>query len=275
MKEIFKISILLNVVLLGSLAVPYQSKVQSPQSIVQAPALRPISVPAPVVKMVVAPFRWNQLVDTNDYRNFVTNLRAVGCPETTVENVVRGDTEQVYSLMRERLGISATEDSRWSAQAQMQMTAYLLGQSPATVSAQNTVADDHVVQPPMGQQTEANTLVAFLQNADLTSPGMTAEQAQETSDLRATYLTQMSGSHAVGNRPDQSSTSDPDNITPNQSEADNSQTLQVQKNTARMQRTPAEQALIEASQQQSILAGLFGGGAAMQYEQYQTTQPGQ
>ena len=43
----------------------------------------------------VAPLRWSDLEST-DYRQYIANLRAAGCPEQTVRDVVTADLRQVY-----------------------------------------------------------------------------------------------------------------------------------------------------------------------------------
>jgi hypothetical protein len=281
MKTIIKISILLNVVLLGGLIFLWQ---RPRTGSVQAPAtsgkVEPQASPGgmdltpPVVKTVAEPqpFRWSQLVNTNDYCVFVANLRAAGCPETTVENIVRGDTEQAYSIMRGRLGVSPAEPGSWSAQAQAQMTAYLLGQFPATTAGR--VADGRNDQPAAGQPTEAATLAAFLQNTELTTSGTTPEQAQETANLRATFLAQMSNVNPSPNNQSQSSPGEPDNATPTQAAMDDSQPSQTGTDSKRPVWHEPDPALLQAAEAESILGGLFGSGAAGQYDQYNLEQPG-
>lgn len=47
--------------------------------------------------VVVGPgFRWAQL-ETNDFRAYVANLRAVGCPERTVQHLLIAEIEETYS----------------------------------------------------------------------------------------------------------------------------------------------------------------------------------
>ena len=104
MKTALKISVLLNLGLLAGLmffwANPRKEAPALPPAVTKVEAPAPVVSAPPVVRTVVEsrPFRWDQLVSTNDYRVFVANLRKAGCPEPTVEDIVRGDTERAFSL---------------------------------------------------------------------------------------------------------------------------------------------------------------------------------
>jgi hypothetical protein len=41
------------------------------------------------------PFRWNQLEST-DYRLYIKNLRAIGCPEQTIRDIITADVDSLY-----------------------------------------------------------------------------------------------------------------------------------------------------------------------------------
>jgi hypothetical protein len=244
MKNTLRISVLLNVMFLGGMLLlwwhPHVVNVAAPATPVISTKVEPQTAPVPVVQTVATPFRWSQFLSTNGYCAFVANLRAAGCPERTVEDIVRGDTGRGYAMMRGRLGVSATEPGRWSEQAQAQMVAYFLGQSPNAVEAQavaeTPAATGQHNRAASDPQTTTATLAAFLQNVDLTTPGMSTEQAQETANLRQAYLAQISAA----------------------SENQNNQAG-----------TPSM-----SGSEESILGGLFGANAAMQYEQYQAAAGG-
>lgn len=240
MKTILKISVLLNVVLLGGVlflwrqprtvkvAVPLPAKVE-PQT-------------APVVETVVAPFRWSELRSNNDYLAFVANLRAAGCPEPTVEDIVRGNTGRAYAMMRARLGVDQMQPGPWSGQAQEQMVAYFLGRSSSADVAAMSAGQGN---PAAGNGQTTSPVAAFLQNVDLVTAGMSAEQAQETTNLVQAYLAQL----------------------------DQAQTNQVNsKRPAWLRRSPAA---LQAAQAEGMLSGLFGAGVAARYEQYLAGQGGQ
>jgi hypothetical protein len=140
MKTILKISILLNAILLGGLmfiwtnprkevaALPSAMTKAEPQSL----ALDQSTPSVVRTEVESKSFSWSQLLSkNNDYRAFVANLRAAGCPEPTVEDIVRGDAERVFFAKRGELQLDGSDPGPWSAQSQMQLVAYLLGKTPA------------------------------------------------------------------------------------------------------------------------------------------------
>ena len=114
MKTRLKISILVNLGLLGVLIYFWanQRRVE-PAAALPAGSLQPVvavSAPPIVQQAEPKPFRWSQLVSTNDdYRLFVANLRALGCPELTVEDIVRGDAERVFFAKRRQLQLEGSD----------------------------------------------------------------------------------------------------------------------------------------------------------------------
>ncbi|HTV41073.1 MAG TPA: hypothetical protein VMF08_10890 [Candidatus Sulfotelmatobacter sp.] len=293
MKTTLTVSLVLNIVLLAGTMIlwrhPQVLTISSPATPPAAARVKSEIPPAPVSRTVIAPFRWSQLSSTNGYRAFIANLRAAGCPEATVEDIVRGNTGRAYAMMRQRLGVSAMAPGRWSEQAQMQMAAYLLGQSPvaeepgAEEAPTALAAAGQNNQSTLKSQTADETLAAFLQNTDFTTPGMTVEQQQEIAGLRQGLLAQIGGA---------SQTPTTGTSQPSQTSTDNSQSSATgdnvqlsggndgngdsssQSGAANAQSTHphGSEALIQAANQQSVLAGLFGMGAAMQYNQSQSAQ---
>lgn len=235
---------------------------------------------------------------TNGYRAFVANLRASGCPEATVEDIVRGDAGRAYAMMRRKLGVNETQPGPWSARAQAQMVAYFLGQSPNAVEVQNVAkasaapaANNQVADNQTTDRGEAGTaaLAAFLQNVDFTTPGMSAEQAQESENFRQAFLAQL-GAGAVSqpqnnNQGNSSSTGGSDTAS-SQTGSENSQTgadnLQIgndisqtpSNGTGNKTHEPPQgsPSIVQAENAESMLGGVFGIGAAMQYDQYQSSQ---
>ncbi len=51
---------------------------------------------APVVVEVNAPFPWCQ-VESADYRDYIENLRAIGCPELTIYDIVAADVGELFN----------------------------------------------------------------------------------------------------------------------------------------------------------------------------------
>lgn len=290
MKTTLTVSVVANVLLLGGAVFLWRH----PRVVTISSAVTPATVAevepqiahAPVVQTVTAPARWSDLLSTNGYRAFVANLRAAGCPEATVEDIVRGDTGRAYAAMRQRYGLSATASGRWSEEAQAQMAAYFLGRAPAVeageaqpaiaVAGQNGLA-------PVDPQTASAALAAFLQNTDFTTPDMPAEQQEEIAGLRQGLLAQLGSASQAPNsdasKPSLTTANNtaspqaiPDNAPSPDISADNPQSSQDGNGNGQPQHPHGSQALFQAANQQSILAGLFGMGAAVQYNQSQMAQ---
>src|SRR5580704_11898918 len=62
-----------------------------------APELSAPAPPAMVYK--TNDFRWSQL-ESADYREYIANLRAVGCPERTVKDIILTDVMRLYAQRR-------------------------------------------------------------------------------------------------------------------------------------------------------------------------------
>jgi hypothetical protein len=305
MRTIFKISVLSNVLLLGGMVLLWRcsrvATVPAPVTPVMVATVEPQTTPAPVVEMAPTAFRWSHLTCTNGYRAFVANLRAAGCPEATVEDIVRGNAGRAYAMMRQKLGVNETQPGPWSAQAQAKMVAYFLGQSPTALEAQS-VAEASAAPAANNQATDNQTtdnaeggtaaLAEFLQNVDFTTPGMSAEQAQESENSRQTLLAQLSAgavSQPQNNNQGNSSSTGGSDTTSSQTSTENSQTgtdnLQVgsdnsqtsSNGTGNKTHEPPQgsPAIVQAENAESMLGGVFGIGAAMQYDQYQSSQGGQ
>jgi hypothetical protein len=253
MKMILRISVLLNLILLGGVVLlwwhPRTVTIPAPAAMVTDET----QTAAPVVETIVAPFRWSQLSVSNDYRSFVANLRAAGCPESTVEDIVQGNVGRAFSWEREKLQVDASEPGPWSDQAQVQTVAYLLGKafSPATQDIAHN-------QPSDGPQSATASMTAFLQNADLAVPGMTPEQVQRLNNLRDTFLAQLQAE----NDQDSSFQNDANGSQPDQNGAGN----------RNRNISPAAQARRQAAEDQVMMGSLFGIDVENQYEQFLSAQ---
>src|ERR1035437_8899128 len=56
----------------------------------------------------IAPFDWRQ-VESGDYRQYIANLRAIGCPEKTIKDIVVADVNDLFSSRR----ASVTRTHQW------------------------------------------------------------------------------------------------------------------------------------------------------------------
>ena len=92
----------LNLVLAGIL-LRHLQRASSPLSSGPAPMMRsraaspvgPLSNSAPAVTFVTNRFHWRQ-IESRDYDRYIANLRAVGCPEATLRDIVIADVRKSY-----------------------------------------------------------------------------------------------------------------------------------------------------------------------------------
>ena len=84
------------------------------------------SVTAPLLKARGArPFDWRD-VESPDYRRYIENLRAVGCPEDKVRQIVLADINELFD--RRRLQIAIESDTAWWRESPSPTLAYTLAQ---------------------------------------------------------------------------------------------------------------------------------------------------
>jgi hypothetical protein len=62
----------------------------------RAVRLPPKPVPVPIRVSVDEPFNWAQ-IETTDYRQYIASLRAIGCPELTVREMVVAEVNDYFS----------------------------------------------------------------------------------------------------------------------------------------------------------------------------------
>ena len=58
--------------------------------------IRHVTNEAMAVVEVAAPFNWAQ-IESTDYRTYIANLRAIGCPEATIHDIVAADVNDLFS----------------------------------------------------------------------------------------------------------------------------------------------------------------------------------
>ena len=110
MRTTLRISICLNCALLGCLAFlllsgrPARPRAEAPAEAENPPPVAEAVVPAPGVSPTAEakPFHWSQ-IESADYRTYVANLRAIGCPEQTIRDLVKADVDSLYASRRQPL----------------------------------------------------------------------------------------------------------------------------------------------------------------------------
>ena len=75
-----------------------------------APQFRPQLI---VVTNQGTPFDWSQ-VESPDYRQYIANLRAIGCPELTIREIVKADVNDLFAARRSAL-TKTNEYQYWRA----------------------------------------------------------------------------------------------------------------------------------------------------------------
>jgi len=133
MNRVFRVSVMLNLALLAGVTVVLVNGYKSPTVPQPVPSqLKPVATVPALPEIVTQPFRWNDLESSNGYRGFIANLRAVGCPEASIEDIVRGNVDRAYSWERNRLHMDGSGNGPWSQASEMGLINNLLGNSSAS-----------------------------------------------------------------------------------------------------------------------------------------------
>jgi hypothetical protein len=272
MKTALRISIGLNLGLLaGLLFVLLGSRKQEAAAPVLSevkPLVPTATTPAPLEPSVKepGPFRWSQLLSTKDYGIYIANLRAIGCPEATIEDIVRGDTDRAYSWERSQLGLDGSGAGPWSRSREMQLVASLLGEQSAESAALAQNAENHteandrgVAQtsmPPQSTKAGMPSYPLFLQKANWSNLGFDNSQQAVIAQVRQLFLGEVNGlSQSSGGSVDQNPNSATPDATLASPDPNDSASL-----------AQWQQALQDADSQ---LRDLLGGQGYMAYEQQQ------
>jgi hypothetical protein len=116
MKWIAALSLVMNVVLGVCLL---KSRDSQPPAAEPRPAPVPMSVQRVPPSVPPAPpeaartnFHWSQ-VESADYLAYIANLRRIGCPETTIRDIIVADVNQLFAPRYAALGTNAPELSWW------------------------------------------------------------------------------------------------------------------------------------------------------------------
>jgi hypothetical protein len=97
LKAILAISILANV-LLGALALRSSSptpEVETVENIAAPVAPKPKVVKQMVTNTVTKRITW-EMVESGDYKEYIANLRSIGCPEETIRDIIIADVNKLY-----------------------------------------------------------------------------------------------------------------------------------------------------------------------------------
>ncbi|HWY30315.1 MAG TPA: hypothetical protein VNX46_06160 [Candidatus Acidoferrum sp.] len=211
MKMMLRISIGLNLALVSGLTLlaTHRSKeVAIPESAMpDVPMAQAVSSVNPAQpKTEPEPFHWRQLESPNSYRTYVANLRAAGCPEPTIQDIVRGDTGRAFAWERRQLGLDGTGSGPWSQAQETQLEASLMGAQPPAVattaptegtgnSSANSAAGTTASSPKTATTAPAYPL--FTQNVNWSALGFTPDQQSAIMQVRQQYENAVKGLNQV------------------------------------------------------------------------------
>jgi hypothetical protein len=118
------ISILVNIALAGVVyhfatsRTPEQSSASpAPASITAATTRETRAAPAAVTIVTNQSgqsFGW-QMVESADYRRYIANLRAIGCPEETIRDIITADVNKLFESRRKEITASTNKFEFWKA----------------------------------------------------------------------------------------------------------------------------------------------------------------
>lgn len=232
MKSPLTTSLVLNLVLLGGLVFLVADRRRAAEAV---PASSEIKPPEPAAaeppKVEVQPFRWNQLFPQNNYRALVANLRAIGCPDATIDDIVRGDAERAFAFERRQLALEGSGSGPWSQASEDKLVTSLLGESstpaapaqdstgsaggnrPAGMNDAAAQSSPDPTQPAGGlamtgspaQSADAPPVYPlFLQNVRWSDLGFSADQQAAIGQARQQFLDELNGANQDSGQPAQS-----------------------------------------------------------------------
>ena len=215
MKLTLKISIILNLVLLGGLVFirENQHREGATSALLAGTNAQPpaqavaVSVPPIVQQAEQQPFRWSQLEST-DYRTYIKNLRDIGCPEATLRAIVTADVHDLYQKRHQELEqkLADINNSPWpeqfksfnSQQALKAELQKLPGEEASEIvglQQEGAVDTTSSSQVSSGRNNSQNTPVLPLvfQNVDLHALNLSDQQIQAINNLRQSFMDAIGG----------------------------------------------------------------------------------
>ncbi len=66
-------------------------------------------------------FDWRQ-VESEDYREYIANLRAIGCPEKTIRDIILADVKELFASRRAQILATNLPPQFWRANSQMNLS---------------------------------------------------------------------------------------------------------------------------------------------------------
>ncbi|MGH6830578.1 MAG: hypothetical protein ACREDG_05430, partial [Methylocella sp.] len=79
----------------------------APAAVKPAPAAAP-----PITVFKTNRFHWSQ-VESANYRKYIANLRAIGCPEETIRDIITADVNKLFADRKKALGASGSKTNKF------------------------------------------------------------------------------------------------------------------------------------------------------------------
>jgi hypothetical protein len=106
-------------------------------------------------------FCWSQLQPaTNNYRAYIANLRAVGCPEPTIFDIIKGDADRAFAGKRQELHLRRGEIGPWSEESEIKLVTTSLGLEAPIAENANSDLTAHSPEPEFAR-VEKNPVTAI------------------------------------------------------------------------------------------------------------------
>lgn len=218
MKGLLRISILLNAVFLSTaiwMAIRMERSSRAPVIVAhfetnRQPAAVASATPVNPVEAKPGPFRWSQL-ESPDYPTYVANLRAIGCPEQTLRDIISADVDTgIFAPRREQLRLDQPAAPPGSASATLarhnlesglqalareenEFIAALLGSPEPTASSPPAPTQSH----PRYRRDRAPALPIALpvvfQELDPNALKLRTNQIQAMADLKQSFIDEIGG----------------------------------------------------------------------------------
>jgi hypothetical protein len=78
-------------------------------------------------------FNWAQL-ESPDYRVYISNLRAVGCPEPTIKDIIMTDVMKLYALKRGEASVNGREFHYWETDEKRKLKQHQIEEREKTLA---------------------------------------------------------------------------------------------------------------------------------------------
>jgi hypothetical protein len=123
MKKLLIASLMLNVVTAGAL-LWFAQQHRATRTENNSPAEKPpaktnqvfsrtvITTPASETQRITTALDW-RMVESEDYKKYITNLRSIGCPEETIRDIITADVNKLFESRRRELNTSTNKFQFW------------------------------------------------------------------------------------------------------------------------------------------------------------------